>query len=538
MAEAATRITDVAIVGAGLCGLALARALHAQGLSVTVIEARDRLGGRALTRHCDRTAQALDLGPTWFWPDTEPRMAATLAGLGLPSAPQHDPGDALWLTDPDRAPERRVEPDGVHAGARRIEGGAARLVDALAATLPAGCVRTGHALRRVCDRGHHLALEIESGGRMQWLRTRHVALALPPRLVHERIAFEPPLPPALVDALASTATWMAAQAKAVTSYAQPFWRAAGQSGNAFVRHAQAVLGEVFDASDPRTGAGALGGFVALDAAQRASFRRGMPMLIESQLAQLHGAAALQDGVLHFVDWAEEAWTCANADRDGPPTLPQSVPALRCAHWSGRLHFGGSESAAHGTGHMEGALEAAARIARALAPQRAVIEAPSRNAGAPVDFAAAATELRMQAPSHYRRHLTRLMAEQQIEQLTQRALLATAEQVYSEALVALDVLLDGRAIDASLTHAGAVQGGRHPSTPALLASFEGWNGQLLSAALAFNAGSCALSNFPGEAQPDSVQQRAIALDLAAAWREFAVELNARLLAASFETEASS
>lgn len=66
------------------------------------------------------------------------------------------------------------------------------------------------------------------------------------------------------------------------------------------------------------------------------------------------------------------------------------------------------------------------------------------------------------------------------------------------------------------------------TPTLLAPFEGWNRELLSAALAFNNTSCALSNFPDEHQPDAALQRAIALDLAAAWREFALGLNARLV----------
>ena len=40
---------DVAIVGAGLCGLSLARTLVARGQEVTVFEARGRLGGRVVT---------------------------------------------------------------------------------------------------------------------------------------------------------------------------------------------------------------------------------------------------------------------------------------------------------------------------------------------------------------------------------------------------------------------------------------------------------------------------------------------------------
>jgi monoamine oxidase len=110
--------------------------------------------------------------------------------------------------------------------------------------------------------------------------------------------------------------------------------------------------------------------------------------------------------------------------------------------------------------------------------------------------------------------------------TQRALLATADQVYSEALACLDDLLPALAAGSS-----EVMQGRHALTTTLLAAFEGWNKGLLDAALKHNATSCALSNFPDEHQPDADMLRAITLDLAAAWREFALELNARLLIAA-------
>jgi monoamine oxidase len=168
---------------------------------------------------------------------------------------------------------------------------------------------------------------------------------------------------------------------------------------------------------------------------------------------------------------------------------------------------------------------AARVT-AGAKAEAAANAPGGRAAAIGAFSASVLSLRAVASQRYRLHLTRLLVAQQREQLTQRALLATADQCYSEALAQLDPLLPGLdAGHADVTH------GRHALSAALLAPFEGWNKDLLDAALSHNASSCALSNFAHEHRPDADTLRAITLDLAAAWREFAIELNTRLLVAS-------
>ena len=53
------------VIGAGFAGLSAARALRQSGWQVTVLEARDRFGGRVLT---DRSinGHVFDLGPTWL----------------------------------------------------------------------------------------------------------------------------------------------------------------------------------------------------------------------------------------------------------------------------------------------------------------------------------------------------------------------------------------------------------------------------------------------------------------------------------------
>jgi monoamine oxidase len=53
---------DVAVLGAGVAGLAAADELRRQGLRVVVLEARERIGGRILTHHDERFPFPLELG--------------------------------------------------------------------------------------------------------------------------------------------------------------------------------------------------------------------------------------------------------------------------------------------------------------------------------------------------------------------------------------------------------------------------------------------------------------------------------------------
>lgn len=55
---------DVAVVGAGSAGIAAARCLLEAGLTVTVLEARDRIGGRTVTRRFK--GHPVDLGAHWL----------------------------------------------------------------------------------------------------------------------------------------------------------------------------------------------------------------------------------------------------------------------------------------------------------------------------------------------------------------------------------------------------------------------------------------------------------------------------------------
>jgi len=81
---------DVVVVGAGYAGLTAARELRRDGASVQVLEAADRVGGRALTV-TSPAGSAVDLGGQWVGPlHTEMRALAGRFGVSL--FPSYDIG--------------------------------------------------------------------------------------------------------------------------------------------------------------------------------------------------------------------------------------------------------------------------------------------------------------------------------------------------------------------------------------------------------------------------------------------------------------
>lgn len=523
---------ETAIAGGGLCGVALAKGLHRQGRRFGLFEARPRLGGRILSVACVRSGMMIDLGPTWFWPELQPLFTRLVADLGLADFAQHDAGAVLHLRDPDKAAER-IEGEGVHGGARRLAGGMASLIDALANDLPPNSVRLGHALTSVHDRRDHVVLAFRVGDDTVEVTAQRAVLALPPRLLYEHVRFEPDLDEATAEAMRGAETWMAAQAKVVISFDQPYWRDAGQSGNAFVTHGQAVIGEIFDACDITSKHAALAGFLALTPELRQTFSVGLPMLMASQMVQVFGPA-LEQGLTQYQDWATEPYTCSTLDRTSLSTWQSDVanPLLRRTLWQGKLHLGGSETAARGAGYLEGALEAARRIDRALnGPPTSTMpgqsslsrsgDPDSANAACLARFGAWVGAQGDVAFDGYRHRLNHSVATQQTDQLTKRAVLGSIEETFGSALKVLDALaFDMRRVP--------IERGRSTLTSDVQKPFRDFMQSLLDDVKAFNRTSCALSNFPGEHHLSDEYLQTILRDIAAAWREFSLSANRVLL----------
>ncbi|MFD1815038.1 flavin monoamine oxidase family protein [Rhodococcus gannanensis] len=85
---------DVVVVGAGPSGLTAATEMKKAGLTVAVLEARDRVGGRTWTGHID--GAMLEIGGQWVSPD-QTALYETLETLGLETYPRYREGDSVYI---------------------------------------------------------------------------------------------------------------------------------------------------------------------------------------------------------------------------------------------------------------------------------------------------------------------------------------------------------------------------------------------------------------------------------------------------------
>lgn len=96
---------DVVVVGAGLSGLQAAYSAQQAGLSVAVVEARDRVGGKTWTVPLASGRGCVDLGAAWVNNRTQSRISKYIHQFGLPTVTQRLEGRAVMQI----AQDNRIE---------------------------------------------------------------------------------------------------------------------------------------------------------------------------------------------------------------------------------------------------------------------------------------------------------------------------------------------------------------------------------------------------------------------------------------------
>jgi monoamine oxidase len=252
-----------------------------------------------------------------------------------------------------------IEVDG-GAQQDRLVGGAGGLCERLGEQLVAegGELVLGQPVRSVRWSPEGVAVRSEE---CSWT-ARRLVLALPPALCG-RIQFDPLLPNSRERLQQRTP--MAATVKLLFAYDRPFWRDQGLSGEAVCTDPKGPITVTFDNTTPAD-AGGQAGLVAFVVGRPAAEWDALPpparqAAARDQLAGWFGPAARAPTAMIEKDWGTEPWVrgCP-IGLPSPGTLVRHGPALRAP--IGPMHFAGTESATEWTGFMEGALQAAERVA--------------------------------------------------------------------------------------------------------------------------------------------------------------------------------
>ncbi|MDY7232207.1 flavin monoamine oxidase family protein [Hyalangium rubrum] len=246
------------------------------------------------------------------------------------------------------------------AQAERLEGGAQGISRRMAEPLGARVVLSA-PVRAV----HQDANGVTVHGEGRSWTARYAVVAVPPALA-ERMDFGAELP--ATRRRAHTELPMGSVIKMVATYARPFWREAGYSGEAVSDVGPIRL--CFDDSGPGGHHPALVGFFLGDTAKAWTQKRAeerQRAALEC-LARFFGPEALAPTAYADLDWIAEPWSTGcyvGLPRLG--TLTAIGDALRAP--CGRVHWAGTETAREGCGYIDGAVESGERAATELSARR-------------------------------------------------------------------------------------------------------------------------------------------------------------------------
>lgn len=306
-----TQEFDIAIVGAGLAGLAAALTAHESGARVVILEAAERIGGRIHAVMDNAGRPIADLGPTWVWPPYQPVVARWIKTLNLTTFDQFNDGDAVIE---GYGPEIQRQPLPGQHGMVRISGGPHALTEAIAHRLPDGIVRLNSQVSKI-DRGQNGCLRLSIAGERDPVISEQIILAVAPRVAADAISM-PSMPESLVQHMGEIPTWMAAQTKVVVLYERAFWKPQGLSGRIASR-----IGPLHEAHDHTAynGRAALFGF--LDVSAGTWVPETLRAAVLAQLVRCFGPEAAAPSAIIVQDWAKEPLICTERDRMTPSAHP-------------------------------------------------------------------------------------------------------------------------------------------------------------------------------------------------------------------------
>ena len=346
----------VLILGAGLTGLTLAYVLKDENVDFTLLEARDRIGGRIWTKTIQGTAR-VEAGATWFGMKHH-YLVRLLNELNIGYFPQAREGISLYETRHSTVPQQFQVPTD-EPESYRIQGGSSALIEALATHIDPERIRTGDPVASLDFSGAKSLLTTRANIEFE---ADLVVSTLPPQMFAHTIKITPSLPVPWTLLAKQTHTWMGESIKFFVAYPDNFWAEQSYSGMAFSE--TGIITEMYDHSYGDAPPYTLKGFLSPQAVALTPYERRKGVL--DKLAGFFGPQALTPAVYGEVPWKREPFTTVPGLES--PLLPHQNNGhkdLRTSFFDGRLIIGGSETADQFPGYMDGAVNSAYRMAKVI-----------------------------------------------------------------------------------------------------------------------------------------------------------------------------
>lgn len=344
------KTTDILIIGGGLTGLTLAYYLKQLNVSVTIVEGRNRIGGRVYTKQ--NTNQApIELGATWFV-NEHSELLNLLKTLNIEIFKQFYGTTAIY--EPSKAnPPQLVNLPQNNQPSYRIKNGTDSIIKYLSKELDTDQIITNCAITSIKKHDNSIIATSEA----HEFECKHIVSTLPPYLFEKAIRVEPELPSEVKNIMQNTHTWMHDSIKVGFTFEKPFWKGERTSGTIYSN--VSPLQEFYDHSNADDNLFALVGFMNKEFMSHKKTER--QEFAIKQLEQYYGNQVRNFLSYEETVWQDERYTNATYDSFIMPQQHNGHTVFQGSYLNNSLFIAGTETSRYASGKMEGAIRSAQHV---------------------------------------------------------------------------------------------------------------------------------------------------------------------------------
>lgn len=345
--------SDIVIIGAGLTGLTIAYLLRKQNMSVKIVEARKRVGGRIDTKYSETLAPQ-EMGATWLG-KKHTALVDLLQTLNIGVFKQELSDKAIYEASPSSPPQLVSLPPNNNPS-YRIQGGTTTLINALANEIDTNSILLNQIIQSIESTDNGVLVKSETHHFM----ADKVISTLPPNLFVKTISVTPNLSDSVINISKKTHTWMGESIKVSLTFAKPFWR---ENSSGTIVSYVGPIPEMYDHSNYENNRFALKGF--LNGTYFSMTKSERLELIMNQLQKYYGSEIRSFLSYEETVWRKERFTFTDYESNVLAHQNNGHSIFRQSFLNGKLIIAGSETASQFPGYMDGAVRSAKFVVERL-----------------------------------------------------------------------------------------------------------------------------------------------------------------------------